>query len=399
MSDTSQGHGWWLASDGKWYPPQQPGEMHDFEDGSGPVQAHRHSNGGGWVADTAMVAHTAFVGPDAAIFGYAQVLDSASVTGTAWVLGAAVVSGSARIAGDAEIGEHARVSGSALVTDDARVAGDALVTGDTVVSGRSWVTDGTPKGPDWWLASDGNWYPPAQVTGNERPQVSATPGAQLGTASTGSPGSDLVDSGARWTNRFAIAALIGGGLCIIPVVGLFTAVLAIVFGVIALRQIKKSEGAQKGARLAIVGMAIAIPLFVVGAVIGASSGSTTTSAQNGAPSTVTTPPPTAPPTSAPAPTTQPTPAVITLTITGTGTATSISILDGTGETEHSDAPLPFTTTIPLSGTSLVGIDAQAGSGDPSTPISCEIDVPGQSPVTNTSTGAYALVDCNATVGF
>ncbi len=22
MSDTSQGEGWWLASDGKWYPPQ-----------------------------------------------------------------------------------------------------------------------------------------------------------------------------------------------------------------------------------------------------------------------------------------------------------------------------------------------------------------------------------------
>lgn len=24
MSDTQQGHGWWLASDGKWYPPQAP---------------------------------------------------------------------------------------------------------------------------------------------------------------------------------------------------------------------------------------------------------------------------------------------------------------------------------------------------------------------------------------
>ena len=23
MSDVSQGHGWWLASDGKWYPPEQ----------------------------------------------------------------------------------------------------------------------------------------------------------------------------------------------------------------------------------------------------------------------------------------------------------------------------------------------------------------------------------------
>jgi len=50
----------------------------------------------------------------------------------------------------------------------------------------------------------------------------------------------------RRTNGFAIAAIIGGGLCIVPVLGLFTAVLAIAFGIIALRQIKKSEGAQKG---------------------------------------------------------------------------------------------------------------------------------------------------------
>lgn len=34
----------------------------DFEDGNGPVPAHQHSNGGGWVADTATVADTAYVG-------------------------------------------------------------------------------------------------------------------------------------------------------------------------------------------------------------------------------------------------------------------------------------------------------------------------------------------------
>ena len=31
MSDTSQGEGWWYASDGKWYPPQanRPAEARD----------------------------------------------------------------------------------------------------------------------------------------------------------------------------------------------------------------------------------------------------------------------------------------------------------------------------------------------------------------------------------
>ena len=30
-------------------------ETYDFDDGNGPVPAHRHSNGGGWVAETAKV--------------------------------------------------------------------------------------------------------------------------------------------------------------------------------------------------------------------------------------------------------------------------------------------------------------------------------------------------------
>lgn len=33
----------------------------DFQDGKGPVPAHRHSNGDGWVADTAQVDVTAHV--------------------------------------------------------------------------------------------------------------------------------------------------------------------------------------------------------------------------------------------------------------------------------------------------------------------------------------------------
>jgi len=51
---------------------------HDFQDGQGPVPAHRHRNGGGWVADTASVDETSFVGFDAQfdearVFGEAQV--------------------------------------------------------------------------------------------------------------------------------------------------------------------------------------------------------------------------------------------------------------------------------------------------------------------------------------
>lgn len=263
MSETSQGPGWWQASDGRWYPPQPVSEMHDFDDGNGPVQAHRHPNGGGWVANTATVAETAFVDQEASVFGYSRVLDSAAVTGTAWVLGAAEVSGSARIAGDAEVGESGRVSGSALVTDNARVAGDALVSGETIVSGDTWIENGTPKGPDWWQASNGNWYTPEQ-----HPDFAAPPPPQQ----PGPPPATIPEEGGpvgpiQKTNSFAIAAIICGCLAIVPVLGFFTTILAIIFGFVAWRQVKRTGGIQKGARIAIAGMVIAVPLFVVGEAI------------------------------------------------------------------------------------------------------------------------------------
>ena len=52
-------------------------EYFDFGDPRGAVAAHRHSNGGGWVADTAHVGDTAFVGADARVGGFARVGGSA----------------------------------------------------------------------------------------------------------------------------------------------------------------------------------------------------------------------------------------------------------------------------------------------------------------------------------
>ena len=71
--------------------PQDAQETFDFQDGNGPVPAHKHSNGGGWVADTATVAETAYVGPDARVYGNARVYDVAEVYGDARVYGYARV--------------------------------------------------------------------------------------------------------------------------------------------------------------------------------------------------------------------------------------------------------------------------------------------------------------------
>ena len=54
---------------------------YDFLDGAGEVPAHQHSNGGGWVADSAYVVASAFVGPDAQVYDNARVFGHAEVYG------------------------------------------------------------------------------------------------------------------------------------------------------------------------------------------------------------------------------------------------------------------------------------------------------------------------------
>ena len=89
-----------------------------FDFGNGLVAAHRHENGGGWVADTATVEKTA------------------CVSGDAWVSGNARVYGDAKVYGNAQVSGNAWVYGNARVYGDAWVSGDARVYGDARVSGR-----------------------------------------------------------------------------------------------------------------------------------------------------------------------------------------------------------------------------------------------------------------------
>ena len=77
-------------------------------------EQHQHENGQGWIANTAKVEKTVYVGPNA------------------WVYDNAQVYGNARISG------YARVYGYAWVYGNAQVYGDALVSGNTQVSGNAW---------------------------------------------------------------------------------------------------------------------------------------------------------------------------------------------------------------------------------------------------------------------
>ena len=64
---------------------------------------HRHSNGGGWVQNTASVDETAYVSEFACVSGSAHVSGSARVGGYACVSGSARVEGSAWVSGDSRV--------------------------------------------------------------------------------------------------------------------------------------------------------------------------------------------------------------------------------------------------------------------------------------------------------
>jgi len=103
---------------------------HDFKDGVGKVFAHRHDNGKGWVADTARVTDSVYVGPRAQVYQYATIRDDCRLEGTASVYGHATVSGKALV-------KNARVFGVATVQDSAKIKDNCAVSGNAFVGGGS----------------------------------------------------------------------------------------------------------------------------------------------------------------------------------------------------------------------------------------------------------------------
>ena len=129
-------------------------QMHDFMDGKGPVPSHIHTKGGGWVADTANVYNSAYIGPDARVSGDAWVYGDAWVSGNAWVSGSALVDGDARVSGNARVYGSARVSGNAWVSGSALVDGDARVKRGMYTSTPTSIT--RSDGCMFTLQSDGS---------------------------------------------------------------------------------------------------------------------------------------------------------------------------------------------------------------------------------------------------
>ena len=115
---------------------QKSNNFHDFKDGKGNVRAHRHPNGKGWVADTATVDDTAYIGANASVFGFAKVKNNArirqkaSISGYSVIKDQACIKGEAIICGSCTVKEHAEISGNAVIIRHTKIKDSTILSND-----------------------------------------------------------------------------------------------------------------------------------------------------------------------------------------------------------------------------------------------------------------------------
>ena len=97
------------------------------------MNGRRHANGGGFVANSARVDDSVYVGPNAAVIG------NATVTGNAVIDGYAMIAENANISGNAYIGDSAMVMGRATVSGNAKVLESACIWGNYSVKDNAVV--------------------------------------------------------------------------------------------------------------------------------------------------------------------------------------------------------------------------------------------------------------------
>ncbi len=96
------------------------------------VYAKQHINPdgtkGGWVAETALVESTCYIGPDAEVYEFAQVRDNATM------LGSASASGFSTIADNATLTDWAVANDGAIIQGSAYICGTAVICGDSYIN-------------------------------------------------------------------------------------------------------------------------------------------------------------------------------------------------------------------------------------------------------------------------
>lgn len=108
-------------------------------------RGHAHPNGGGWVADSANVAESVYVGPNAMVLGEAnlsgnvRVEDYAVVADSVTATDNVVISGHAIVDGGGMIYDNGWKFGSVTISDNVVIGDGAVVTNSCTLSGNAKV--------------------------------------------------------------------------------------------------------------------------------------------------------------------------------------------------------------------------------------------------------------------
>lgn len=119
---------------GGWPLGHEPESLRDAHGEAGSA----HANGGGFVANTANVAATAYVGPQARVLGNAQVLDSARLEGRAHIQDNVIVRNSAIVSSNAKLIDNVIVEHQATVRDNVKLAGSVRVSDESKIQGGGY---------------------------------------------------------------------------------------------------------------------------------------------------------------------------------------------------------------------------------------------------------------------
>ena len=102
------------------------------------VSGAAHSNGGGFVANTASVSSTVYVGPKAVVLGNARISGNARIEGKAMVTGNSDISGSAIIKDFSRV-NNSQVRNNAVVKDYAYLIQGNVITDNAEISGNAAI--------------------------------------------------------------------------------------------------------------------------------------------------------------------------------------------------------------------------------------------------------------------
>lgn len=101
--------------------------------------AHRHSHGGGWVQNTAIVHPEAYIGEKAAVNGRAQLGPQVELRGASTVSGDVKIDGQVILDGAAAIKDQAHISGRLFMYGQTEISEDARIKKDARLFMRQYA--------------------------------------------------------------------------------------------------------------------------------------------------------------------------------------------------------------------------------------------------------------------